>query len=117
MTSDVFASVRCVIREVDIHELARLADTGIRLFDVREVQEYVAGHIPGSLLVPLSELTGRVDEFRGEGPAYVVCRSGGRSLQACQYLVEAGVEVVNVAGGTLAWLDADYDVVDGESPR
>jgi rhodanese-related sulfurtransferase len=105
-----------VIREVDVEELAENLESGVRLFDVREVQEYVAGHVPGAILVPLSELVERAAEFSGPGPVFVICRSGGRSIQACEYLATMSIETVNVAGGTMAWIDSGRDVVDGDLP-
>jgi rhodanese-related sulfurtransferase len=104
------------IREVTVDELAAAQAAGARLFDVREVDEYVDGHIPGARLVVLGTVPDNVDAFRGEGPAYVVCKAGGRSMQACQFLAAQGVEVVNVAGGTMAWVMSDRPVVTGDEP-
>jgi rhodanese-related sulfurtransferase len=64
-------------------------------------------------LVPLSEVPERVDAFRGEGPVYVICRSGGRSMKACEFLAHQGIGAVNVAGGTLAWIDSGRAVDEG----
>jgi rhodanese-related sulfurtransferase len=91
------------IREISVDELAELLVAGSRLFDVREHDEFDDGHVPGAVHVPLATVPDNVDRFRGEGPTFVICRSGARSLRACEYLADRGVEVVNVAGGTLAW--------------
>ena len=104
------------IREVSVDELEAALAAGARLIDVREVDEYVDGHIPGARLVVLGTVPANVDAFRGEGPAYVVCKAGGRSMQACQFLAAQGVEVVNVAGGTMAWVMSDRPVVTGDEP-
>ena len=105
------------IHEIRADELAALvAGGGVRLLDVREPHEYDNGHVPGAVLVPLGEVPERVDAFRGEGPAYVICRSGARSMKACQYLAQEGVEAVNVAGGTLAWIDSGRAIVVGNEP-
>ena len=61
---------------------------------------------PGAVLVPLATVPDNVDAFRGDGPVYVICRSGGRSMKACEYVAAQGLEPVNVAGGTLAWIDS-----------
>ena len=54
-----------------------------------------------------------VDAFRGDGPVYVICKTGPRSLRACEFLAAPGVEAVNVAGGTLAWIRSGRDYVSG----
>jgi rhodanese-related sulfurtransferase len=106
------------IHEIEVDELAELlADTSVptRLIDVREPDEFEAGHVPGAVLVPLGEVTDRAEEFRGDGPTYVICRSGARSMRACEHVAERGIEVVNVAGGTMAWMLAGHDVETGHS--
>lgn len=104
------------IREVSVDELEAALVDGARLIDVREVDEYVEGHIPGAVLVVLGTVPDHVDVFRGDDVAYVVCRSGGRSMRACEFLAAQGVETVNVAGGTLAWVAAGKAVVAGDQP-
>jgi rhodanese-related sulfurtransferase len=104
------------IREVGADELAAALSGGARLIDVREPNEYVAGHVPGAVLVPLGTVADQVDAFRGDGPTYVICRSGARSMRACELVAAEGVDAVNVAGGTLAWMDSGRDVVEGDQP-
>lgn len=104
------------IPEIEIDQLAGLLAGGagsIRLIDVREPDEYEAGHVPEAVLVPLGEVPARIDEFRTDGPTYVICRSGARSMRACEHVAEHGVDVVNVAGGTMAWMLAGHDVETG----
>jgi rhodanese-related sulfurtransferase len=91
------------IREITVGELADLIVNGSRLVDVREHHEYDDGHVPGAVHVPLATVPDNIDQFRGEGPTFVICQSGGRSLRVCEFLSDRGVEAVNVAGGTLAW--------------
>lgn len=82
-----------------------------QLIDVREADEFAAGHAASAKLIPLSEFTSRVSELDTDRDIYLICRSGNRSGQACQYLEQAhGVEAINVAGGTMAWVDADLPV-------
>ena len=100
-------------REIDVHELARLIENGARVIDVREANEYAEGHVPGAVLVPLSELEARVDSVPADEPVMVICRSGARSARACGYLAELGRDVTNVAGGTMAWIEAGFDVETG----
>src|SRR5258707_12011918 len=77
------------------------------VLDVREADEWAAGHVEGALHVPMSDFVGRfgeVTEAVADGrKAYVMCRVGGRSAQVTQYLLQQGVDAVNVDGGMLAW--------------
>ncbi|NMO90126.1 rhodanese-like domain-containing protein [Actinomycetospora sp. TBRC 11914] len=89
---------------------------GSTLLDVREDDEWVAGHAPQAVHVPMSQFLSRLDEVP-EGPLAVVCRVGGRSAQVTAYLVGQGREAVNVSGGMLAWEAAGRPVVsDGPGP-
>lgn len=104
------------IPEISADALADALAGGARLFDVRESDEYVAGHVPGAVLVPLGSLPDEVDRFRGDGPSYLVCRSGARSLRGCEYLAQHGIDVVNVAGGTIAWIESGHPIATGSTP-
>lgn len=98
------------ISEIDVQDLAGKVEAGgIVVVDVREPDEYALGHVPGAILVPLGTVPEQVDTFSGQ-PTYVICRSGARSLRACEFLAAQGREVVNVAGGTMAWIDAGHAV-------
>ena len=103
------------IPEITVDELAERLAAGARLIDVREPHEFAQAHAPGALLVPLDEVPARVDEFRSDGPTYVICRSGARSRWACEFVGVHGVEAVNVAGGTLAWIESGRDVAIGDA--
>ena len=108
-----------MIQEIDVDALATQLDAGGRVVDVREPDEYAAGHVPGAVLVPLGTVPDHVDAFTGEGPTYVICKSGGRSMRACEFLAAQGVdglEVVNVAGGTMAWITSGRETVEGDQP-
>lgn len=87
--------------------MADLPSTGVILLDVREPDEWSAGHAPGAVHVPLGELPARTAELAAlpdDQPVYVVCRSGGRSARAAAWLNAAGlVDAVNVAGGMKSW--------------
>ncbi|MGW5603810.1 rhodanese-like domain-containing protein [Streptomyces rochei] len=85
------------------------------LLDVREEPEWTAGHAPGAVHVPLTELvTGATLPAEAEGrPLVVVCRSGRRSQQAAKLLAEHGARPVDVEGGMNAWAAAGHPVVDG----
>lgn len=92
-------------------------DADVVLVDVREPEEYVAGHLPGAINLPLGDLGQRWTEIPAHGDVYVVCASGNRSLHAAQSLRQAGVAATSLAGGTKAWLQAGRPVVQGRSPR
>lgn len=77
--------------------------------DVREEHEFVTGHVPGALNVPLTTFVDRVAEVTARpGEVYLICQSGNRSGQATAWLAQQGHEVVNVAGGTGAWRAAGF---------
>ena len=106
----------CGIPEIEIDDLERLQTAGSAVFDVRESWEYQEAHIPGAVSVPLDSIVGASDRFRAasvEGPLYMVCAMGGRSAQAVDYLRSCGIDAVNVAGGTDAWLEAGKPVDTG----
>lgn len=76
------------------------------LLDVREDDEWIAGHAPGAVHVPMTTLADRLDEVPEGDPIYVVCRSGGRSARVTAYLNVNGWDAINVAGGMLEWARA-----------
>ena len=80
------------------------------LVDVREQDEWDAGHVEGALHIPIGEFTARIDEVP-DAPLYVLCRVGGRSAQVVQYLVAQGREAFNVDGGMFAWEAAGRPMV------
>jgi len=79
---------------------------GAWLLDVREDDEWAAGHAPGARHVPLGELSARAAEVPQDQAVYVICRSGVRSGRAAQALAAAGWEAINVAGGMQDWAAA-----------
>ncbi len=93
------------MREIEVSQLAEKIAAGFKVVDVREMDEYAEGHIPGALHVPLQTVPYNLESFRSEQDVFVVCQVGGRSGKACQYLIDQGVtNVVNVAGGTSGWI-------------
>lgn len=105
------------VPEIDVAELAQLRAQGAALIDVREPDEYEAGHVPGAQHIPLGGVADRLHEVpQVEGPLYVICAKGGRSLQAAEFYRSQGIEAVNVAGGTTAWIDAGEPVSTGMEP-
>jgi molybdopterin-guanine dinucleotide biosynthesis protein A/rhodanese-related sulfurtransferase len=101
------------VPEIDVDELGRRHAEGAFVLDVRQPDEYEAGHVPGAVLVPLDQLAGRQDELPKDRPLLVICKSGARSAAAVGALTGAGYDATNVAGGTMAWIDAGRPVVEG----
>ncbi|MGW7196574.1 rhodanese-like domain-containing protein [Streptomyces chryseus] len=91
------------------------------VLDVRENDEWAAGHVEGALHIPMSDFVARVGELTEAAEdgqrVHVMCRVGGRSAQVTQYLVQQGLDAVNVDGGMLAWDGAGRPMVtDNGSP-
>lgn len=104
--------------EIDVDELAAKVVAGALVVDVREPDEYARGHVPGAVSVPLAGLADRLAAFSsgGDGPAYVICQVGERSRWACEVVGAHGIDAVNVAGGTGAWVASGRDIVTGDRP-
>ncbi|HEY5664146.1 MAG TPA: rhodanese-like domain-containing protein [Ilumatobacter sp.] len=104
------------IEEITVHQLRVLMDTpGVRVVDVREPAEFHEEHVPGTVSIPLRTVPQQLDAFLVASPTYVLCRAGGRSAQACDYLAAQGAHVVNVRGGILAWVESGFELAHGET--
>ncbi len=99
--------------EITVEELAALGPQA-RVVDVREADEWAAGHIPWAVHVPLATVPDRLASFDG-APTYVICKVGGRSAHACEFAADRELEVVNVLGGMMAWERAGLDVALGST--
>ena len=104
------------VSEVTIEELESALQSGARLIDVREPDEYEAGHVPGAILVPLGTVPDSLDRFSSDATTYVICKSGARSYRACEFVIDHGLDAVNVEGGTLAWIISGRGTVAGDQP-
>lgn len=93
-----------MIKVVDIKAIEKdLEAKAFNLIDVRETDEFAAGHVPGAVNLPLSELASRYQELAADKPYHIICQMGGRSAQACAFLDSKGYDVTNISGGTGAW--------------
>lgn len=89
------------------------------LVDVREDDEWDAGHAPAAIHIPMGEFAGRLDDLPDAAPLYVVCRVGGRSARVTEYLNNVGWDAINVADGMVGWERAGRDMASetGAPPR
>jgi rhodanese-related sulfurtransferase len=97
--------------DIDPAEARRLLDSGAFLLDVREDDEWDAGHAPEAVHVAMGLVSERIDEIPKDGTVVCICRVGGRSGSVAGALAGAGYDVRNVDGGMLAWELAGYPVV------
>ncbi|MEB3372019.1 rhodanese-like domain-containing protein [Saccharopolyspora mangrovi] len=84
-------------------ELPEKLPEGSVLLDVREDDEWQAGHAPEAVHIPMSQLVERLDDIPEADQVYVVCRSGGRSAKVTAYLNANGWDAVNVERGMNGW--------------
>jgi rhodanese-related sulfurtransferase len=88
---------------------------GLVVLDVREDDEWAAGHVEGAVHIPLMELGARYAELPAAEQTLVVCRVGSRSAYAVGFLLQQGIDAVNLDGGLAAWDAAGRPLVaDGD---
>jgi rhodanese-related sulfurtransferase len=92
-------------------EASALIEQGATLLDVREPDEWEAGHAPDAVHVPLAALAARAGELDRDRPVVAVCRSGARSDRGAAALRQRGYEAMNLEGGMQAWDAAGLAVV------
>jgi rhodanese-related sulfurtransferase len=92
--------------DTDVVSAIAMSAAGTVLVDVREQDEWDAGHAPAAHLVPMSTISDHLDELPKDEQFLVICHSGGRSRRVTDMLLAAGFDAVNVEGGMMAWRDA-----------
>lgn len=97
---------------ITVQQGKEMIDRGeVFILDVRTPEEYDAGHINGSKLIPLEVLDKRLNDIPRDRKLLVYCRTGHRSAQASEILVNNGFkEIYNMQGGITAWANAGYSV-------
>lgn len=100
-----------VVANVDVHQALELIESGALLLDVREDAEWEQGRAPQATHIALSDVPDHLDDLDRERPIVCVCRSGGRSARAGQFLSDQGFNVVNLDGGMTAWAEAGVPIV------
>ena len=89
---------------ISIDAVLEYQEKGYQIVDVREIDEYLSGHIPYALNVPLSKLEkGEFGSLKKEGKYIIICRSGNRSKVASEILTNQAFEVLNVDKGMSSW--------------
>ena len=114
--SDLVAQARAVIEEIDAASLLQLQAAGVPVVDVREPDEFNAGHVPGAINIPRGLLEFQVDGHEAvnhhrdpslahrRDPIVVYCRTGGRAALAAEALKRLGFDrPVSIAGGYVQW--------------
>lgn len=103
-----------IVKVQELNKIWIVAKPGkeVRLIDVRQPEEFAGGRVPGAVNLPLGDLDKSFDALATSQTIYVICRSGARSAAACEKLSRHFPEkrVVNVEGGTSAWIDAGFPV-------
>ena len=103
-TSTTFA------REISVDQAYELYQAGTFVLDVRTQEEWDEYHAPNTTLIPLDELEARLSELPADQDIVVVCRSGNRSQQARDILLDAGFSATSMAGGLKEWYAKGYPV-------
>ncbi len=100
--------------DVTVGDFAAAHSTGAaQVVDVREPAEYVTGHAPGAVSIPMGQLPGRLAEIDRSKPVFVVCQAGGRSAAMADVLLHHGFDAHSVTGGTAAWSKAGRPMATG----
>lgn len=91
---------------------------GAKIIDIREQDEWDLGHVEGAVHIPMGEVPDRLDEIDPDEDNYIICRSGGRSRRLCEWLDAQGYTVIDIAGGSGAWLEAELPLASetGQDP-
>ncbi len=100
-----------MVQEIDITQYRQTfsedESADVQLIDVREVEEFAEGHIPGAVNIPLSQFQSRFSEIENKGAIVLVCAAGGRSAMAADYMAAHGYDsdrLYNLVDGTMGWM-------------
>ena len=99
------------VEDVSAEDGHEMVEAGAYLLDVREADEWDAGHAPEAAWIPMGELQARVEELPRDRRIVAICRTGARSHTVAAALLGAGFDAVNLDGGMRAWSAEDYEVV------
>jgi rhodanese-related sulfurtransferase len=99
------------VEDVSAEDGHEMVEAGAYLLDVREADEWDAGHAPEAAWIPMGDLQTRVDELPRDRRIVVICRSGARSHRVAEVLLGAGFDAVNLDGGMRSWAADDFEVL------
>lgn len=100
--------------EISVSDALAKKEAGAFILDVRQPDEWNEAHIQNATLIPLDQLPDRINELPKNQEIVVVCRSGNRSAQGRDILLQAGfTNVTSMAGGLNQWKAAGYPTVSG----
>jgi rhodanese-related sulfurtransferase len=102
------------VHHIDPVDSKRRVDAGAMLLDVRNPDEWEAGHVEGSTWIPMNQIVERQGELPTDREIVVICKVGGRSARVAEALVAAGYDAANVAGGAEAWQAAGLPIVTSD---
>ncbi len=99
------------INNYSVEQAWQAFDACTEFFDIREAEEFAQSRIPGSVLLPLSEINRRLDDFPRDREIIIYCRTGHRSRYLIEILAEHGyTNLINLEGGIVEWYEAGYPV-------
>lgn len=102
---------------MNVPDLPESLPEGVTLLDVREPDEWAAGHAPEAVHIPMGDIAGRLGDLPADDEVYVVCRSGGRSARVTAFLNANGWDAKNVEGGMQSWARSGRPMAsDGGEP-
>ncbi|MDP2289582.1 MAG: rhodanese-like domain-containing protein [Actinomycetota bacterium] len=97
---------------VSVDDAALAAAGGAVLLDVREYEEWMSGHAPTAIHIPMNDLPSRVGELDRTRRIVCICRSGNRSGRVTAWLLQQGFDAVNMAGGMFQWASFGHPMVN-----
>lgn len=97
-------------REINVDEAYKMYQDGVFVLDVRTQEEWDEYHAPNTTLIPLDQLPARLSELPKDREILVVCRSGNRSQQGRDILLDAGFTATSMAGGLREWYAKGYPI-------
>lgn len=108
------AALAALPKEISVAQAFEKRQSGAFVLDVRQPEEWAEYHVPGSTLIPLGELESRLSELPRDQEIVVVCRSGNRSQEGRDILLNAGFsQVTSMAGGLIEWQASGNETVTG----
>jgi hydroxyacylglutathione hydrolase len=115
-----YAGAKKTVKQVTVQQVDQLRKTDPRtqFVDVRRPMEHAGGHAPGTINLPLNQLSEEIEKLDPSRPTYVICQGGYRSSIGTSILENAGFkEIYNVTGGTAAWIKSGLATETTESAQ